>query len=104
MVNWPGGGDCSLLLVALQVLCPGDLAVAESCGHLGWWPGSLCSSRGLPQGVISAPAWALSVSLFFLAGVGTRLESALGKPGKSRPISPLAPRLLRLAPALQPAA
>lgn len=30
----PRGRECSLLSVALQVLCPGGLAVAESCVHL----------------------------------------------------------------------
>lgn len=111
MANCPRGGDCSLLSVVLQVLCPGG----PGSGRILWAPGvvarepvSLPQSSPLPgEGEVVDLRLSLgSFSFTFpLAGVGTPwLESARGDQGKPQLISPLVPRLLTLAAALHPAA
>lgn len=105
VANCPGAGECSLLSVALQVLCPGDLAVAESCGHLVRWPRSGCPSRRAPPG-----RWSLTqLGIFFFHfsfswGWDSPPGKRIGKPGNP---SWFAPRTLiahtgcRLAPSSQ---
>lgn len=90
---WPTAHGAETALysqLSFRFCAPGGLAVAESCGHLVWWPGSLCPSRSLPPSPGEGEVVDLRLSLgsfsftFPLAGVGTPwLESAPGRPGKT---------------------